>query len=250
MGLRALSDATAAARGRPPYADGAPYSELMALDRKKNALRDLNAVLRDVRSQESVNKRVIINTATRENARVMSRLRAAIGRWALRGSTHSRSLASADTYTAATAPLLVDHLIGVSEALRDDYKAGPLSSVETLIRGEVFGDYLDMAEHLLDQGYVDAAAVIVGGTLEAHMRQLCIKEGIPLLTAKGGPKSANDMNVELRKADVYQLPESKLVDAWLALRHPPAHGHRNSSSKDQISQMQVGVRDFIARVPA
>ncbi len=39
-----------------------------------------------------------------------------------------------------------------------------------------------MAEHLLDEGYKDAATVIAGSSLEPHLRQLCQKSGIPTET--------------------------------------------------------------------
>jgi hypothetical protein len=51
-----------------------------------------------------------------------------------------------------------------------------------------------MAQHLLEQNYKDAAAVMVGGVLEEHLRQLCIAASVPVeeqfewkpTSAKGG----------------------------------------------------------------
>ena len=42
--------------------------------------------------------------------------------------------------------------VGALRALRRDYDAGYLSSVQNLVRAEVFADFLGMAEHLLKQG--------------------------------------------------------------------------------------------------
>ena len=53
--------------------------------------------------------------------------------------------------------------VGALRALRRDYDAGYLSSVQSLVRAEVFADFLEMAEHLLKQGYKDPCAVLVGG---------------------------------------------------------------------------------------
>ena len=63
---------------------------------------------------------------------------------------------------------------GALRALRRDYDAGYLSKFQSLVRAEVFADFLEMAEHLLEQGYKDPCAVLVGGvrkiTSEAFAR--------------------------------------------------------------------------------
>ena len=80
---------------------------------------------------------------------------------------------------------IVGKLFSIAKALRDDIKAGCLKSFAELIHGELFGDFLEMAKHLLDEGYKDAAAVIAGSTLEGHLRQLCGLYGVSTTTATG-----------------------------------------------------------------
>ena len=53
-----------------------------------------------------------------------------------------------------------------------------MDSLAALAHAEVFADFLEMAQHLLDVGYKDAAAVIAGSALEAHLRQLAVKTGV------------------------------------------------------------------------
>ena len=58
----------------------------------------------------------------------------------------------------------------------------------------------------MEEGYKDAAAVIAGGTLEAHLRQLCTKNDIAvnIVTPKGSKaKRAEQMNTDLYKNRVY-----------------------------------------------
>jgi hypothetical protein len=43
-----------------------------------------------------------------------------------------------------------------------------------------------MAEYLLNESYKDPAAVMTGSVLEEHIRQLCIKNSIPIETIKDG----------------------------------------------------------------
>ncbi len=107
-------------------------------------------------------------------------------------------------------PNLHEHtssIIGVVQALRDDIEAGYLQNLAELIYGEIFADFLEMAQYLSDSGYKDAAAVITGSTLESHLRKLCIKNSIPIeeTTPDGKVKflKADFLNSEMAKANVY-----------------------------------------------
>jgi hypothetical protein len=73
---------------------------------------------------------------------------------------------------------MVVQLAGILRALRADYQAGFIETVERLIRADVFADFIEMPEELLDKGYKDPAAVIVGSVIEEHLRKLAAKHGI------------------------------------------------------------------------
>src|SRR6266581_3720209 len=47
------------------------------------------------------------------------------------------------------------HLVGVVESLRADVAAGYLNAQRHLIHGELFADFPEMSQHLLDEGYKD-----------------------------------------------------------------------------------------------
>jgi len=146
-----------------------------------------------------------------------------------------------------------NYLAGVVEALRKDVASGYLQSHTELIHGELFSDFIEMSQHLLDEGYKDASAVIAGSSLEAHLRQLCIKNGIDTesKTSKGiKPKKADLLNSELTKADVYSKLDQKNVTAWLDLRNKAAHGKYDEYEKAQIAILVTSIRDFLTRNPA
>ena len=141
---------------------------------------------------------------------------------------------------------------GVTEGLRADLQSGFLRSFEELIHGEVFGDFLEMADHLLGSGYKDAAAVIAGSALEVHLRQLCKKNGISVeVTSSSGirPKKADQMNADLAGAGAYSKLDQKSVTSWLDLRNKAAHGNYSEYSKEQVGLLIASVRDFICRIP-
>lgn len=124
-------------------------------------------------------------------------------------------------------------------------------SVKGLVAAELFSDFLDMAEHLLETGYKDPAAVMVGSVLEEHLRQLCQRHGVASEDIKDGdhvPKKADRLNSELAKGDAYTKLDQKLITAWLDLRNKAAHGKYMEYNDDQVRQMLFGVTEFMARV--
>ena len=139
--------------------------------------------------------------------------------------------------------------IGVAESLLHNIRNGYLRTLEELIHGELFGDFLEMAQHLLESGYKDAAAVVCGSTLEAHLKQLCKKAGIPVEVG-GKAKKADTINGELGGACVYSKLDQKSVTAWLGLRNSAAHGDYAAYDKAQVSLYIASIRDFVTRVPA
>jgi hypothetical protein len=138
---------------------------------------------------------------------------------------------------------------GILEALKNDYERGHLRSVSELIRADLFADFLDMAAHLTQEGYKDAAAVLAGGVLEEHLRKLCLKNLLDPDNA-GRPKKADQMNHELSAKSVYSKLDQKSITAWLDLRNKAAHGKYSEYSIGQVELFVQALRDFISRAPA
>ncbi len=129
---------------------------------------------------------------------------------------------------------------------------GWIFKVKDLVTAEIFNDFMEMAEYFLSEGYKDPAAVIIGGVLEEHLRQLCQKNSIPITNTKGGkavPVKANQLNQDLVKAGQYNKLEMKNVIAWLDLRNKAAHGEYDKYDESQVKGMLQGVMGFITRNP-
>ena len=135
------------------------------------------------------------------------------------------------------------------QALRADYAAGYLRTLEELIHADLFGDFLDMAKHLVGNGYKDAAAVVGGSSLEAHLRQLASKAGVPTEDDDGRPLKTDRLNSSLANG-TYGKGDQKSVTAWLDLRNDAAHGYYERYDDQQVRLMLDGVRDFLRRHPA
>lgn len=141
-------------------------------------------------------------------------------------------------------------LAGVLSAIRADVEAGFTRSVEELVHADVFGDFLEMADELLDKKFKDPAAVIVGSVLEEHLRKLALVANVPVTETNGRPRKADTINADLTKADVYNKLEQSSVTSWLALRNRAAHGRYEEYELSQVTQLLAEVRAFMIRHPA
>lgn len=144
----------------------------------------------------------------------------------------------------------VERSIAILEELKEELEGGWDTTLKNLITSEIFTDFLDMATYLLSEDYKDAAAVMIGGVLEEHLRQLCLENEIEIRVDKKGkkiPKRAAVLNDELAKEEVYNKLSHKQVISWLDLRNNAAHGNYKEYTAEQVENMAGGVLDFIAR---
>jgi len=93
----------------------------------------------------------------------------------------------------------LEYLTGILAALRSDVDGDYLQPLAELIRADLFSDFLSMAEYLLDGGYKEAAAVLIGGVLEEQLRNLAIKSWVPA-TVGSRPIKADQLNADLARA--------------------------------------------------
>jgi len=133
--------------------------------------------------------------------------------------------------------------------LRDDIAAGYTQSLIELVHGEVFSDFMEMAQYLLHSKFKDPAAVLAGSTLEAHIRKLCEKNGVSI-TINGKPTKCDKLNADLAKENVYSKLDQKQITAWLDLRNKAAHGKYGEYTEGQVTLLISGVMNFITRNPA
>jgi hypothetical protein len=143
---------------------------------------------------------------------------------------------------------------GILESIKDDLESGYLQTIREIVHAEIFCDFIEMSEHLLEQGYKDPAAVLIGSILEEHLRKLCDKNGLPThFTDKSGkqkPQKASQLNEELCKAQVYPLTNQKQVTAWLGVRNDAAHGKFGSYQDGDVRTMIAGIVNFLGQYPA
>jgi hypothetical protein len=221
----------------------------MPLDQKA-VLDQIDRVIAECRSLQGRSKFDDMSDVPEEASSATSLLFAAIERLAPPGSSYVKNAKVQEQWLKGNIGVAVTPLIGVLNALRADYAAGNLQSITELIHADIFADFLEMADYLLQQGYKDAAAVVVGSVLEEHLRKLCQKNGIAVVQGGGGPKKTELLNSELAGSAVYTKLDQKSVTAWLDLRNKAAHGDYSEYTKEQVTLTLQGVQNFTSRHPA
>jgi hypothetical protein len=139
---------------------------------------------------------------------------------------------------------------GVLNSIKSEIDNGWLTSVKGIVSAEIFSNFLEMSEHLLSEGYKDAAAVMIGSVLEEHLRQLCQANQIDIATLQNGksiPKKSDTLNSELGGKGIYNKLDQKNVTAWLDLRNKAAHGQYSEYDKQQVELLLQSVNNFMAR---
>jgi hypothetical protein len=134
------------------------------------------------------------------------------------------------------------------EAAIRDLEQGPLSGVEGFVAGEVFGDFLEMAQHLSDQGapYHVAAASVAGAVLEDGLRRLCKANSRTWV----GDSSVSKLNDLLHKYQMYDQVTWRQIQVWGDVRNKADHGEFENVDAGAVASMIPGVREFLFRFPA
>ena len=213
----------------------------------QEAIRQLDDVI--TQYEEITSKHRVAPSAAKVEE-IYTRLRAAVFRLAPKDSEYEQRARLVETHTKPNDLWRAERLVGVAQSLRRDYQGGFISaSFAALVRSDLFADFLEMAEHLLNTGYKDPAAVLVGAILEEHLRKLCHKHDIAT-SEKTKPRKAESLNSDLTSNNVYSRLDQKSVTAWQDLRNKAAHGHFSEYADAQVDLMLKGVRDFVSRLPA
>ena len=181
-----------------------------------------------------------------ELMKARARLMAGIERLAPAGSSY---LAMAKASKGWNGTIILE-LGGILGALKSDFQAGYIHTIEELVHGVVFDDFLEMASELLAKGYKDPAAVIAGSVLEEHIRKLTVRNGLDTLDTKNKPKSFDTLATQLVKAQQFSEPQRKILVGWYGQRNEAAHGHYVNVIGSEVGRMIEGIRDFMVRFPA
>ncbi len=141
--------------------------------------------------------------------------------------------------------MIVNELAALAYSLRDDIRAGWISSLVELVHADTYADLIDMSRGLHRSGYKDAAAIISGTALELHIKALADEHAIKLLDEKGRLRQTDVIKSDLRKEGALSALQEKQITYWLGVRNSAAHGSYTDYTKEDVLRMIDGVADFL-----
>jgi hypothetical protein len=131
---------------------------------------------------------------------------------------------------------------GILTAVREDVAGGLLTRLKALVAAEVFAEFVEMGEHLLDAGYKHPAASLAGAVLENGLRRIATQQGI-----KVRPRDdLNGLNSKLAQAGVYNRLTQKKLQVWADIRNHADHGQFDEYTEADVRDMLAGASDFLA----
>jgi hypothetical protein len=132
--------------------------------------------------------------------------------------------------------------IEILRRLRSDIENGYLRKIANIISAEVFGDFLEMAEHFLAEGYKDPAVSLTGAVLEDGLRRIARNNDITV-TDRDDLSSLRDKCVGRR---VFTNLIRQQITVWTTLRNSADHGKFDEYSAGQVNSMISDVRSFLS----
>ena len=133
---------------------------------------------------------------------------------------------------------------GIALTIKHDIENDLIGSIKGLLQAEIFANFLEIGEHLLSEGYKDAAAVTIGTVLEDGLRELCKRNNISITKPNGAPLTIEPLNTELAKSDIYSKLVQKQITSWPHIRNKAAHGQYSEYDKSQVEMMLLFVQSF------
>lgn len=131
----------------------------------------------------------------------------------------------------------------ILKAAKEDIEGGYLKKLEDLVAADIFTDFLEMAEYLLEQGYKDPAASLIGAVLEDGLRKIVKNNGITLKSKE----NISSLNQKIADAKIYSRLVQKQVEVWNEIRDNADHAKFSEYNTDSVKDMCNGVRDFLEK---
>lgn len=159
--------------------------------------------------------------------------------------TYSTALATTNFYNLhSNWNAHLAQVVGVAKAIEHDLSSGLLTNFRAIVQADIFADFLEMGEYLLQEGYKDAAAVIIGSVLEDGLRKLSEMHDLPITNEAGKPLTIDPLNNQLAKQEVYSKLIQKQITSWAHIRNKAAHGEFGEYNREQVQMMLLFVQSF------
>lgn len=149
---------------------------------------------------------------------------------------------SFDRDVRSPSPSSVNLGVGTLRADLEDARLGLLADLRSLLEAEVFADFLEMAQHLLQAGYHVPSASLGGAVLEDGLRRIARNHDVRVKSRDDGAS----LNARLAEAGIYSRLEQKRVQTAIDVRNLADHGRFDDFAAQDVRLMLATVESFLA----
>ena len=154
-------------------------------------------------------------------------------------SPHYRNLAKAyDNFNGWPSSLAA--MTGVFQAAKSDFEGGYLFRVETVISGEIFGDFVVAAKTALAEGQKDVAAVLACAALEDTLKRFGRLKGLEV-----DGKSMQEVVNALKGKGLVSGAQKSLLDIMPKIRDSAMHADWGKLTLQDVGSVIGFVEHFL-----
>jgi hypothetical protein len=146
--------------------------------------------------------------------------------------------------TRAVFHIKVVRQIAILQAAKETAPSA-LRDIRTVLQSELIDNDLDGAKELLKANHLRAAGVVVGVALEAHLKAVATRRSI---TIKKKHPTLGDLNDELRKHGVYDVPMWRLLQRLADIRNLCGHSKDRDPTKPEVDDLIAGAEKVTKEV--
>jgi uncharacterized protein YutE (UPF0331/DUF86 family) len=126
------------------------------------------------------------------------------------------------------------------ESAKADFDSGFVFDVDLRVSGEVFGDFLTLAQTSLRDGYKDVAAVLACAALEDALKRYAAAKNLNV-----ADKTMADIVNALKSAGLVSGAQKSLLDAMPRIRNMAMHGEWAKIGEPDVASVLGFVEQFL-----
>jgi hypothetical protein len=136
----------------------------------------------------------------------------------------------------------VNTLYHLFDSAKEDFDGGYVFNVELRVSGEVFGDFVALAQRSLGEGHKDVAAVLACAALEDALKRYAAIKGIDIEN-----KSMTDVINALKSAGHVSGAQKTLLERMPTIRNYALHANWKKISEPDVGSVIGFVEQFLLK---
>ena len=129
---------------------------------------------------------------------------------------------------------------GVFSAAKSDFEGGFATTLEALVSGEIFGDFVSLAKEALNSGNKDVAAVLACAALEDALKRYATAQGLNV-----EQKEMNDVVGALKAKGLVGGAQKTLLDTMPKIRNYAMHADWGKITPQDVGSVVGFVEQFL-----